>query len=94
MPQLLIDCAGNHHESVHDGPNRCATYLIYLANNLSQYVPPLDEEETLDILEDIANWDQGYVSLEQIASACQHADEMVFEVMESLGMVALEISSD
>ena len=94
LPRLLIDCSVNHHEAVHDGPHRCATWLIYLANNLSQYVPPLDEQETLNILDDIANWDQGYVSLEQIASACQHADEMVFEVMESLGMVALEISSD
>lgn len=94
LPQLLIDCTINHHESVHDGPNRCATYLVYLANNLSQYVPPLDEQETLDILEDIENWDQGYVSLEQISHACQYADEMVFEVMESLGMVALEISGD
>jgi len=94
LPQLLIDCAINHHEAVHDGPNRCASYLIYLANSLSQYVPPLDEQETLNILDDIENWDQGYVTLEQIAHACQHADEMVFEVMESLGMVALEISSD
>ena len=94
LPQMLVDCARGHHEVVHDGPNRCATYLVYLASSLSQYVPPLDEQETLNILDDIENWDQGYVTLEQIASACQHADEMVFEVMESLGMVAIEISSD
>jgi putative nucleotidyltransferase with HDIG domain len=94
LPQLLIDCARNHHEIVHDGPNRTATHLIYLANQLSQYVPPLDESETLDILNDIENWDMGYTSLDTIASACQHADDMVFEVMESLGMVTLEISND
>ncbi len=94
LPQLLVDCASFHHEVVHDGPNRFATHLIYLANNLSEYVPPLDDEETQNILDDIANWEQGHLSLEQIASACQHADEMVFEVMESLGMVAIEISSD
>ena len=94
LPQMLVDCASGHHEVVHDGPNRCATYLVYLASSLSEYVPPLDEQETLNILDDIENWDQGYVTLEQIASACQHADEMVFEVMESLGMVAIEISSD
>ena len=94
LPQMLVDCASGHHEVVHDGPNRCATYLVYLASSLSQYVPPLDEQETLNILDDIENWDQGYVTLEQIASACQHADEMVFEVMESLGMVTIEISSD
>jgi putative nucleotidyltransferase with HDIG domain len=94
LPQLLIDCASNHHEVVHDGPHRFATHLIYLANKLSEYVPPLDDEETRNILDDIENWDQGHFSLEQIASACQLADEMVFEVMESLGMVAIEISSD
>jgi hypothetical protein len=45
-------------------------------------------------VEEIENWDMGYATLETIASACQHADDMVFEVMESFGMVALEISSD
>jgi len=94
LPQLLIDCARNHHEVVHDGPNRDATHLIYLANCLSTYVPPLDEQETQNILDDIENWDMGYATLEQIAFACQHADDMVFEVMESLGMVTLEISTD
>jgi putative nucleotidyltransferase with HDIG domain len=84
LPQLLIDCTRNHHEVVHDGPNRDATHLIYLANCLSTYVPPLDEQETQNILDDIENWD----------FACQHADDMVFEVMESLGMIALEISND
>ena len=94
LPQLLIDCARNHHEMVHDGPNRTASHLIYLANNLSQYVPPLDDSETRDILDDIENWDMGYASLEMIAGACQHADDMVFEVMESLGMVAIEITDE
>jgi putative nucleotidyltransferase with HDIG domain len=94
LPQLLIDCARNHHEMVHDGPNRTASHVIYLANNLSQYVPPLDDSETRDILDDIENWDMGYASLEMIASACQHADDMVFEVMESLGMVAIEINDE
>ncbi len=94
LPQLLIDCALNHHEVVHDGPNRRATHLVYFANKLSQYVPPLDDGETADILDDIDNWDQGDLNLDQIASACQQADDMVFEVMESLGMVAMEIGED
>ena len=79
---------------MHDGHNRYATHLIYLASHLSNYVPPLDEQETRDILDDIQNWDMGRLSLEQIGSACQQADELVFEVMESLGMVAMEISGD
>ena len=94
LPQLLIDCATRHHETVHQGPDRHATHLIYLANQLSQYVPPLDDGETQDILNDIENWDMGQLSLDQIASACQQADDMVFEVMDSLGMVTIEISTD
>jgi putative nucleotidyltransferase with HDIG domain len=89
LPTLLIDCARNHHEVVHDGPNRQATHLIYLANRLSEYVPPIDDQETWDILDDIDNWDMGNFSLEHIADACQQADDMVFEVMESLQMVAI-----
>jgi putative nucleotidyltransferase with HDIG domain len=94
LPQLLIDCATRHHETVHQGSDRHATHLIYLANQLSQYVPPLDDGETQDILNDIENWDMGQLSLDQIASACQQADDMVFEVMDSLGMVTIEISAD
>jgi putative nucleotidyltransferase with HDIG domain len=91
LPQLLIECVTRHHEIVHVGANRHATHLIYLANQLSHYVPPLDDEETRNILHDIENWDLGHASLAQIASACRHADDMLFEVMESLGMVAIEI---
>ena len=94
LPEVLIDCARYHHETVHDGPHRRATHLIYLANRLSEYVPPLNEEEALLILDDITDWDQGDLSLDTISSACQQADDMVFEVMESLGMVAIEISND
>ncbi|MDH3389698.1 MAG: HDOD domain-containing protein, partial [Gammaproteobacteria bacterium] len=56
LPQMLVDCASRHHETVHDGPHRHATHLIYLANSLSQYVPPLDHDETQTILDDIENW--------------------------------------
>ena len=94
LPPLLVDCARHHHEPVHDGPNRQATHLIYLANRLSEYVPPLDDSETQHILDDIPNWDLTPVSLEQVANACQRADDLVFEVMESLGMVAIEIAAD
>lgn len=91
LPQMLVDCTRYHHEVVHDGSHRRATHLVYLANQLSQYVPPLDDDETRNILDDIANWDFGDLSLAQIASACQYADDLVFDVMESLGMVAMEI---
>jgi putative nucleotidyltransferase with HDIG domain len=91
LPDILIECARYHHETVHDGLNRRATHLVYLANRLSAYVPPLDDSETLAILDDIENWNMGQVSIDQIASACQVADDLVFEVMESLGMVPADI---
>ena len=94
LPDMLIDCARHHHEAVHDGPHRHATHLVYLANQLSHYVPPLDDDETRDIVDDIPNWDMQAFGLGQIAGACQHADELVFEVMESLGMVTMEIGAD
>ena len=94
LPAVLVDCTRYHHETVHDGPNRQATHLIYLANCLSEYVPPLDEAEAQAILDDIQNWEMAGVSLQQIAHACQNADELVFEVMESLGMVAIDTDSE
>ncbi len=94
LPDMLIECARHHHEAVHDGPHRHASHLVYLANQLSHYVPPLDDDETRDIVDDIPNWDMQPFGLGQIASACQHADELVFEVMESLGMVTIEIGAD
>lgn len=90
LPTVLVECTRYHHEAVHDGPNRHATHLIYLANRLSEYVPPLDEAETDAILDDIPNWEMAQVSREQIAAACQNADDLVFEVMDSLGMVMLD----
>jgi len=94
LPEILIDCARCHHESVHDGPNRHATHLIYLANRLSEYQPPLDDGETQAILDDIENWNMNQLGTEQIAYACQSTDELVFEVMESLGMVSLDIEDE
>ena len=90
LPDILIDCTRCHHEVVHDGPNRQATHLVYLANRLSEYVPPLDDGETLAILNDIENWNMSQVPIEQIALACQVADEKVFEVMESFGMISFD----
>ena len=90
LPQVLVDCTRYHHEAVHDGPYRHATHLIYLSNRLSEYVPPLDETETVAILDDIANWNMAEVTIDQIGCACQDADDQVFEVMESFGMVIFD----
>ena len=94
LPSILIDCARNHHSPDHQGEHRHETHLIYLANQLSQFVPPMDEGETGDILNEIENWSMNKLSLQSIAHACQQADDQVFEVMESLGMIPMEIIED
>ena len=94
MPELLVDCVRFHHEAVHDGPHRHATHLVYLANHLSEYQPPIDEDDTMAILDDIDNWNMNPISAEQIAYACQTTDDLVFEVMESLGMVTLGLDDE
>jgi putative nucleotidyltransferase with HDIG domain len=94
LPEILIDCARRHHESVHDGRNRHATHLIYLANRLSEYQPPLDRGETIAILDDIENWNMNQIGIEHIAHACQRTDELLFEVMESLGMIGPDIEGE
>ena len=94
LPEILIACAGHHHENEHSGEFATASRLVYLANRLSQYVPPIDEEEALDMLAEIANWEAANRSVEQISQACQQAEDQVFEVMDFLGMVNIEIGAD
>jgi putative nucleotidyltransferase with HDIG domain len=94
MPDNLIDCVKHHHETIHSGPHCRESALIYLSNCLAHAVPPIDEEDTLALLDEISNWEFLGLTAHQIGEACQLADEMVFEVMESLGMVDMVISSD
>jgi hypothetical protein len=68
--------------------------LIYLSNQLSEYVPPIDENETLEMLSHIPDWESAARLPGQISIAYQLAVDLVFDVMASLGMVNLEISAD
>mgnify|MGYP003573485697 FL=1 len=36
----------------------------------------------------------GQVTIDQIAGACQNADDLVFEVMESLGMIPFHVDDE
>ena len=94
FPELLIGCTGNHHQSEHSGEFAQAERLIYLSNQLSQYIPPIDESETIGMLSNIPHWESAGRLPGQISIACQLADDLVFDVMESLGMVNMEISAD
>jgi len=94
MPSLLTQCVLKHHEVEHVGPFAIDTSIVYLANQLSQHDLVADEEELETLLSTIQNWQQTGCTQEQIYSACQLADEQAYTVMESLGMVDLEISDN
>ena len=94
FPELLIYCTGEHHGSEHTGEFAQAARLVYLSNQLSQYIPPIDENETLEMLSKIPHWENAARLPGQISIACQLADDLVFDVMDSLGMVNMEISAD
>lgn len=92
MPSMLTQCILKHHSIEHAGPFAMDTSIVFLANKLSQFDLPQDEEQMEEILSTIPNWEQTYCTLPQIYSACQLADEQWYEVMESLGMVDTRIS--
>jgi putative nucleotidyltransferase with HDIG domain len=95
IPGLITECVRKHHHIDHIGPYAVETSIVFLANQLSRI--EFDEEETdaeevlSEILAAIPNWEQSKCTLGQIAIACRLADEQWLEVMESLGMVDLEI---
>lgn len=65
---------------------------------VSHYWKNGDEDEDAamiaETLSTIPNWEKSKCTAEQIAIACRLADEQWLEVMESLGMVDLDIDED
>ena len=58
-------------------------------------MPAYNEEDVIeDVLSIIPNWEKSNCTAEQIAIACSLADEQWLEVMESLGMVDLDIDAE
>lgn len=94
MPSMLIQCALRHHDSEHKGPFGMDTCIVYVANKLSEQSLPEGEEEVGAILKEIGNWQQTACTLEQITVACALAQEQSYEVLESLGMVDMDISEE
>ncbi|MCP3687357.1 MAG: HDOD domain-containing protein [Gammaproteobacteria bacterium] len=86
FPDLIWVCVINHHYSDYTGAFYFPAHLIYLANQLAQYELPADIDETLQALTSIPNWHAENTPVDTVFAACQKAEEMVFEVMESLGM--------
>lgn len=68
--------------------------LFTWPTGLSQNEPPMDEDEAIEQLSNIPGWQASKISSEAIFDACHQSEDLVFEVMESLGMVDIEITSE
>lgn len=97
IPGLITECVRKHHDSDHIGPYAIETSIVYLANKLSRLDlsnQDADAEDMADVLSIIPNWEKSNCTAEQITIACTLADEQWLEVMESLGMVDLDIDAE
>jgi len=92
IPGLITQCVRKHHDNEHIGPFEIETSIVYLANKLSRLDLSVEEEEAIaDTLSKTPNWEKSKCTAEQITIACHLAEEQWLEVMESLGMVDLDI---
>jgi putative nucleotidyltransferase with HDIG domain len=97
IPGLITECVRKHHDIDHIGPYATETSIVFLANQLSRFdlsSEAEDEDEShviSGILSTIPNWEKSNCTQEQITIACSLADEQWLDVMDSLGMVDLEI---
>jgi len=95
IPGLITQCVQKHHNTDHIGSFEIETCIVYLANKLSRLdlsAETEDEEQAIaDILSTIPGWEKSKCTAEQITIACRLAEEQWLEVMESLGMVDLDI---
>jgi HD-like signal output (HDOD) protein len=94
LPDILVICTRHHHDSEYADTYATANRVIYVANKLSRNIPPMDEDEAQEQLAKIDNWQLLGLPLDQISFACQLADEQMFDVMESLGMINIELEAD
>ena len=92
IPGLITQCVRKHHDSEHIGPFEIETSIVYLANKLSRLdLSDKEDEAIAESLSTIPNWEKSKCTAEQIVIACRLAEEQWLEVMESLGMVDLDI---
>jgi len=97
IPDLITECIRMHHDADHEGPYAIETSVVALANQLSRHSLPGEREELEEIeeiLSTIPYWEKSKCTAEQIGIACRLADEQWMEVMESLGMLDLEIREE
>lgn len=94
LPDMLAEISKYHHT-----PDLAENFIdevkiVNLAKGLSFLVAPIQQIEVEFALEDIKGWKDSGLSVEQITQSCIEADEQVYQVMESLGMVQMQIELD
>ena len=94
LPAILVEVTKYHHLPNESEQFEEEVKMVNLARNLSFLVAPIDQQEVEYALDDIAIWKDTGLSAEQIAQSCNEADEQVYQVMESLGMVQMQIDLD
>jgi putative nucleotidyltransferase with HDIG domain len=91
IPGLIIQCVKMHHETDHSGPMAIETSVVAMANQLSRHSLPDDEEALTELLSTIPYWEESKCTAEQVGIACGLAEDQWLDVMESLGMLDLDL---
>lgn len=86
FPDLIWVSVRYHHQWDYSGPFFHAANIVYLADQLAHCKPPEDESEAREMLDRIPNWQDSNASFATVEFACLEAEEMVIDVMKSLGM--------
>ena len=94
LPDMLAEITRYHHI-----PGKAEQFveevkIVNLAKGISFLISPIQQIEVEYALEDIADWEDIGLSEQQITEICIEADEQVYQVMESLGMVQMKIDLD
>ena len=94
LPPVLAEVIKFHHLPDQAQKFELEVKIVSLAKYLSFLVAPINQQEVEYALEDISCWEDTGLSAEQITQSCNEADEQIYQVMESLGMVQMKIELD
>lgn len=94
LPDILAEISRYYHT-----PEKAQQFIeevkiINLAKSLSFLISPIQQIEVEFVLEDVAGWKEIGLSEQELTEICIEADDQVYQVMESLGMVQMKINLD
>jgi len=94
LPDILAQISKYHHT-----PEKAEQFveevrIVHLAKKIGYVIPPIKQIEVEFVLEDIPGWEEIGLNENQITDICIDAEEQVYQVMDSLGMVQMKIELD